>query len=167
MVLITCWHQGPPPTYIAPVGASQATWPNLYKNLKRIDYCTEQFDYVRYIPAIALSRVFSMSLETERSLQETISKLEQPCHDALTLAVPAVHRAATASSASAPSQRARSSTEVPALIGCAIIQQSEPFSAFVHSSCRCWQGFKNIKHIRKNYRSSRRPSKVVSMDARV
>lgn len=24
------------------------TWPNIYKNLKRIDYCVDQFDYVRY-----------------------------------------------------------------------------------------------------------------------
>mmetsp|Transcript_42706 Transcript_42706/g.85905 ORF Transcript_42706/g.85905 Transcript_42706/m.85905 type:complete len:86 (+) Transcript_42706:116-373(+) len=36
----------PPPTYLPPIGASQGTWPNIYKNLKRIDYCTEQFDYL-------------------------------------------------------------------------------------------------------------------------
>ncbi|EKX51692.1 hypothetical protein GUITHDRAFT_102299 [Guillardia theta CCMP2712] len=36
----------PPPTYVPPTGASFMTWPNIYKNLKRIDYCTEQFDYI-------------------------------------------------------------------------------------------------------------------------
>ena len=24
------------------------TWPNIYRNLKDIDYCVDQFDYVRY-----------------------------------------------------------------------------------------------------------------------
>jgi len=37
----------PPPSYVPPTGASKMTWPNIYKNLKRIDYCVDQFDYVR------------------------------------------------------------------------------------------------------------------------
>jgi hypothetical protein len=40
-------EQPPPPSYVPPTGASPMTWPNIYKNLKRIDYCVDQFDYVR------------------------------------------------------------------------------------------------------------------------
>ena len=36
----------PPPTYVAPVGSSFNTWPNVYTNLKNIDYCTDQFNYI-------------------------------------------------------------------------------------------------------------------------
>eukprot|EP00285_Hemiselmis_virescens_P005662 CAMPEP_0173380304 /NCGR_PEP_ID=MMETSP1356-20130122/3015_1 /TAXON_ID=77927 ORGANISM="Hemiselmis virescens, Strain PCC157" /NCGR_SAMPLE_ID=MMETSP1356 /ASSEMBLY_ACC=CAM_ASM_000847 /LENGTH=61 /DNA_ID=CAMNT_0014333847 /DNA_START=71 /DNA_END=256 /DNA_ORIENTATION=+ len=34
----------PPPTYIPPTGSSYLTWPNVYMNLKNIDYCVDQFD---------------------------------------------------------------------------------------------------------------------------
>ena len=40
-------EQPPPPSYVPPPGASPMTWPNIYKNLKRIDYCVDQFDHVR------------------------------------------------------------------------------------------------------------------------
>ena len=33
----------PPPTYIPPLGASRATWPNILKNKGNIDYCVDQF----------------------------------------------------------------------------------------------------------------------------
>mmetsp|Transcript_38764 Transcript_38764/g.32718 ORF Transcript_38764/g.32718 Transcript_38764/m.32718 type:complete len:83 (+) Transcript_38764:3-251(+) len=36
----------PPPTYVPPIGASFNTWPNVYTNLKNIDYCTDQFNYI-------------------------------------------------------------------------------------------------------------------------
>jgi hypothetical protein len=36
----------PPPTYVPPVGSSFNTWPNVYTNLKNIDYCTDQFNYI-------------------------------------------------------------------------------------------------------------------------
>mmetsp|Transcript_51449 Transcript_51449/g.75262 ORF Transcript_51449/g.75262 Transcript_51449/m.75262 type:complete len:81 (-) Transcript_51449:325-567(-) len=36
----------PPPNYVPPTGASAMTWPNIYRNLKRIDYCTEQFNHI-------------------------------------------------------------------------------------------------------------------------
>jgi len=36
----------PPPTYIAPVGSSYLTWPNVYMNLKNIDYCVDQFNMI-------------------------------------------------------------------------------------------------------------------------
>merc|ERR1712205_126043 len=36
----------PPPTYVPPVGSSFNTWPNVYTNLKNIDYCTDQFSYI-------------------------------------------------------------------------------------------------------------------------
>ena len=44
----TCSLQAPPPSYVPPMGASPMTWPNIYRNLKDIDYCVDQFDYVRY-----------------------------------------------------------------------------------------------------------------------
>lgn len=36
----------PPPSFVPPLGASPMTWPNIYRNLKRIDYCVDQFNYV-------------------------------------------------------------------------------------------------------------------------
>jgi len=36
----------PPPGYIAPAGASQYTWPAIYKNLQNIDYCSDNFKQV-------------------------------------------------------------------------------------------------------------------------
>jgi hypothetical protein len=36
----------PPPGYIAPAGASQYTWPAIYKNLQNIDYCSDSFKQV-------------------------------------------------------------------------------------------------------------------------
>ena len=36
----------PPPTYIPPMGASAATWPNILKNKSNIDYCVEEFHYL-------------------------------------------------------------------------------------------------------------------------
>jgi len=39
----------PPPNYVPPTGASAMTWPNIYRNLKRIDYCTEQFNHIRFV----------------------------------------------------------------------------------------------------------------------
>mmetsp|Transcript_11328 Transcript_11328/g.27212 ORF Transcript_11328/g.27212 Transcript_11328/m.27212 type:complete len:109 (+) Transcript_11328:334-660(+) len=36
----------PPPSYIAPVGSSYMTWPNVYSNLKNIDYCVDQFNMI-------------------------------------------------------------------------------------------------------------------------
>ncbi len=39
--------QAPPVTYSPPLGASMYTWPNVYRNLKNIDYCVDQFDYIR------------------------------------------------------------------------------------------------------------------------
>ena len=36
--------QAPPPSYVPPTGASYQTWPNVYMNLKNIDYCVDQFD---------------------------------------------------------------------------------------------------------------------------
>jgi hypothetical protein len=41
---IAKYLQAPPPSYIAPTGASYQTWPNVYMNLKNIDYCVDQFD---------------------------------------------------------------------------------------------------------------------------
>ncbi len=35
--------QPPPPSYIPPLGASRATWPNIMKNKGNIDYCVDQF----------------------------------------------------------------------------------------------------------------------------
>lgn len=36
----------PPPGYVAPAGASQNTWPAIYKNLQNIDYCSDTFKQV-------------------------------------------------------------------------------------------------------------------------
>ena len=33
----------PPSGYVPPLGASLATWTNIYKNKGRIDYCVQQF----------------------------------------------------------------------------------------------------------------------------
>jgi hypothetical protein len=36
----------PPASYIPPTGSSYMTWPNVYMNLKNIDYCVDQFDQI-------------------------------------------------------------------------------------------------------------------------
>jgi hypothetical protein len=42
--------QAPPPNYRPPTGASAKTWPNIYSNLKDIDFCVDQFDEITYAP---------------------------------------------------------------------------------------------------------------------
>ena len=34
----------PPPGYIPPIGATDRTWPNIYRNMKHMDFCKDQFD---------------------------------------------------------------------------------------------------------------------------
>jgi len=29
-----------------PLGASPYTWPNIFKNMKRMDYCVDKFDFL-------------------------------------------------------------------------------------------------------------------------
>eukprot|EP00283_Hemiselmis_rufescens_P007761 CAMPEP_0173434146 /NCGR_PEP_ID=MMETSP1357-20121228/12090_1 /TAXON_ID=77926 /ORGANISM="Hemiselmis rufescens, Strain PCC563" /LENGTH=83 /DNA_ID=CAMNT_0014398957 /DNA_START=23 /DNA_END=274 /DNA_ORIENTATION=- len=36
----------PPPGYMPPLGASSYTWPNIFKNMKRMDYCVDNFDFL-------------------------------------------------------------------------------------------------------------------------
>lgn len=36
----------PPPGYMPPLGASPYTWPNIFKNMKRMDYCVDKFDFL-------------------------------------------------------------------------------------------------------------------------
>jgi hypothetical protein len=36
------------------------TWPNIYRNLKNIDYCTEQFNYVRFAIERSYTCVYAM-----------------------------------------------------------------------------------------------------------
>ena len=34
------------PGYMPPLGASPYTWPNIFKNMKRMDYCVDKFDFL-------------------------------------------------------------------------------------------------------------------------
>jgi hypothetical protein len=34
------------PGYLPPLGASPYTWPNIFKNMKRMDYCVDNFDFL-------------------------------------------------------------------------------------------------------------------------
>ncbi len=34
------------PGYLPPLGASPYTWPNIYKNMKRMDFCVDKFDFL-------------------------------------------------------------------------------------------------------------------------
>jgi hypothetical protein len=36
----------PPDDYVAPAGASPQTWPQIYRNLQNIDYCTDKFSRI-------------------------------------------------------------------------------------------------------------------------
>jgi hypothetical protein len=49
-IFFTVSMQAPPPNYRPPTGASAHTWPNIYSNLKDIDFCVDQFDEITYAP---------------------------------------------------------------------------------------------------------------------
>jgi hypothetical protein len=36
----------PPPGYVAPLGSTPRTWPNIYRNMQHMDFCKDQFDYL-------------------------------------------------------------------------------------------------------------------------
>ena len=40
------WGVRVQPGYMPPLGASPYTWPNIFKNMKRMDYCVDKFDFL-------------------------------------------------------------------------------------------------------------------------
>ena len=54
----------PPPSYVPPLGASRATWPNIMKNKGNIDYCVDQFFHLmnRFIQMMFALPVFQLKL---------------------------------------------------------------------------------------------------------
>jgi len=56
------------PGYMPPLGASPYTWPNIFKNMKRMDYCVDKFDFLgnREVPPLFPSAFSWMSISDSK-----------------------------------------------------------------------------------------------------
>jgi hypothetical protein len=74
----------PPPEYIAPIGASINTWPNIVKNKENIDFCVGEFYHLMNRSAIIFMLLifyFNCRRVSHICLQDPLSEKDNwwPC----------------------------------------------------------------------------------------